>query len=239
MTTAERTIIFFLAILCGVRVADCFGIGIRQRATAASEGVVALRMGASDDAKQLQEKAELLRKEISSFEQNKVDATRREKAAVQKEQAKKQEKRNRYSAEIPIFKQDGSTVVERVDFPPRHKDGSSYIDVAEAFLPLGMIFGESEVFPGAVCVDELAEGSNAEAAGVQVGDLLRACTACQTIMDTPAWQILAGGIGMPKTKRYMYSIDGRPFEEVMEALSSNRMDPEQRPVVLVLEKRND
>ena len=32
------------------------------------------------------------------------------------------------------------------------------------------------------------------------------------------------------------STDGRPFEEVMEAVSSNRMDPEGRPVWLVLER---
>ena len=45
-----------------------------------------------------------------------------------------------------------------------------------------------------------------------------------------------GGIGQPKTKRFMFATDGRPFEEVMDAVSSNRMDPEGRAVWLVLER---
>lgn len=97
--------------------------------------------------------------------------------------------------------------------------------------------GESEEYAGAVCVDEVGVGSNGGLAGVQEGDLLRACTACQVTMETPTWQILAGGIGMPKTKRFMFSVDGRPFEEVMDAVGSNRMDPEERPVILVVERR--
>ena len=38
--------------------------------------------------------------------------------------------------------------------------------------------------------------------------------------------------------RFMYSADGRrsSFEEVMEALKSNRMDPGGRDVVLVVER---
>jgi len=110
--------------------------------------------------------------------------------------------------------------------------------VCEASLPLGIILGESEEYPGAVSVDEVGIGSNGELAGVQEGDLLRACTACQVTMETPTWQILAGGIGMPKTKRFIYSVDGNAaFEEVLEAVGSNRMDPEERPVILVLERR--
>ena len=31
-------------------------------------------------------------------------------------------------------------------------------------------------------------------------------------MEQPTWQIIAGGIGRPKTVRFMYSVDGRPFE---------------------------
>lgn len=106
-----------------------------------------------------------------------------------------------------------------------------------ASLPLGIILGESEEFPGAVSVDEVTPDSNGQLAGVLEGDLLRACTACQVIMETPTWQILVGGIGMPKTKRFMFSVDNRPFEEVMDAIGSNRMDPEERPVILVLERQ--
>ena len=44
------------------------------------------------------------------------------------------------------------------------------------------------------------------------------------------------GIGQPKTKRFMYSVDGRPLEEVLDAVGSNRMDAQGRDVWLVLER---
>ena len=81
---------------------------------------------------------------------------------------------------------------------------------------MGMILGQHEDMVGLTTVDEIAPGSNAELAGVKVGDLLRACTACQVTMEQPTWQLMAGGIGRPKTTRMMYSTDGKQFEEVME-----------------------
>lgn len=90
--------------------------------------------------------------------------------------------------------------------------------------------------PGITTVDEVGEGSNGELAGVKVGDILRACTACQVSMDMPTWQLMAGGIGRPKTSRMMWSVDGKVFEEVMEALISNTMDPQARPAWLVVER---
>jgi hypothetical protein len=88
-----------------------------------------------------------------------------------------------------------------------------------------------------VTVDDLApEGNGATVGKIQQGDILRAVTACQTTMETPTWQLLAGGIGMPKTKRFMYSVDGKPLEEVLDAVGSNRMDANGRNVVLVLER---
>ena len=53
-------------------------------------------------------------------------------------------------------------------------------------------------------------------------------------MEMPTWQLLAGGIGVPKVKRFMFSADGQPFEQVMEAVGSNRQDP--RPVLFVIER---
>jgi hypothetical protein len=230
-----------------------------------------------DVIRALQAKAEKLRQEVASLQKEKRDAMERERLQVEQELSERLERRLRYSAEVPIFKEDGSTVVERVDFPPLFVSGESRIVACTAPLPLGMILGEYVGFdtdndheegeaepststpagdddtvvtsttstpstastirrPMAIRIDAIAEGSNAETAGVQVGDLLRACTATQTIMDAPTWQILAGGIGMPKTKRVMYGVDGRPFEEVIDAIASNRMDPMGRPVVLVLER---
>jgi C-terminal processing protease CtpA/Prc len=90
---------------------------------------------------------------------------------------------------------------------------------------------------GFVKVVEVAAGSNSEKAGVLEGDLLRAATAVQMQMSTPTWQLLVGGIGQPKSLRFMYTCDQRPFEEVMDALGSNRMDGAARPVVLAIERR--
>lgn len=113
-------------------------------------------------------------------------------------------------------------------------DGTSFIAECATSLPLGILLGEGEEeFAGSVNVDGIAAGSNGEKAGIRPGDIVRAFTACIMEMELPTWQLIAGGIGVPKTKRFMYSVDGRPFEEVMHAVSSNRMDPEQRPVILV------
>eukprot|EP00978_Attheya_sp_CCMP212_P018057 scaffold48940_cov38-Attheya_sp.AAC.1 len=190
----------------------------------------------NDDVDRMRKEAERLRQEVDAFQKAKDDAARAVQDEKERIQAKKRDARLRYSAEVPILKGDGSTVMERCDFPPRLPKGKSIIDSFEAPLPLGIILGEHEEISGAVRVDEVVEGGNGELVGIQEGDLLRACTACQMTMETPTWQLIAGGIGQPKTKRFMYSVDRRPFEEVMEAVSSNRMDPEERPVVLVIER---
>jgi hypothetical protein len=118
-----------------------------------------------NEARRLKEEAERIRAEVASFEQEKENVVRKEEEKQKEEQSQKQQVRMRYSAEVPILKEDGSTVVERVDFPPRIKDGSSRIEVYSASLPLGIILGESEEYPGAICVDEVGIGSNGELAG--------------------------------------------------------------------------
>lgn len=197
----------------------------------------------SSDANTLREKADRLRREVTEFEDSKREKERSDQKARDEILEKKQDERLRYSVVIPILKGDGSTEMERVDFKPRLTkagDGtsspSSVVLAVEAPLPLGIILGEDETLPGAVRVDEVVGDGNGAAAGVRVGDLLRACTACQVTMEMPTWQIMAGGIGRPKTSRMMFSTDGRPFEEVMEAVGSNRIDPEERPAWLVLER---
>jgi len=197
-------------------------------------------------ANTLREKADQLRREVTQFEDGKRDKERSDQLARDTVLEKKRDERLRYSAIIPILKGDGSTEMERVDFQPRMKasavDGtssSSVILAVQAALPLGIILGEDETLPGAIRVDEVVEDGNGAASGVMVGDLLRACTACQVTMEMPTWQIMAGGIGRPKTSRMMFSTDGRPFEEVMEAVGSNRIDPEGRPAWLVLERNEE
>ncbi len=56
-------------------------------------------------------------------------------------------------------------------------------------------------------------------------------------MESSTWQLfLAGGIGQPKTKRFMCVVDGRLLlEEVLNAVGSNRIYGLGRYVLLVLE----
>ena len=101
---------------------------------------------------------------------------------------------------------------------------------------MGLVLGEDASRPGVTSVDYVDPNGNGELAGVKQGDIVRATTACQTTMETPTWQLLAGGIGQPKTKRFVYLVDGRPLEEVLNAVGSNRMDVQGRDVWLVLER---
>lgn len=197
----------------------------------------------SDDTNKLLEKARKLRQEVSAIESSKMEVQKQNDAKVQaqreaerEEQMQKDELRLRYSAEVPILKDMGEEVMERVDFPPRLKGGASRILTIQAPLPLGLVLGEDEALPGLTSVDEVAADGNGAVAGIKQGDIVRAITACQTTMETPTWQLLAGGIGQPKTKRFMYSVDGRPLEEVLNAIGSNRMDAQERDVWLVLER---
>lgn len=201
-----------------------------QRVSATSE------FSASEDAERLKEQARKLREEIESFQEEKDSLEENERLEIQAELDARQAIIDQYSAVVPILKPDGSTVEEQVQFPSRFPNNESRILVLEAPLPLGMILGEHETIPGMTAVDDIADGSNGQLAGFQLGDLIRACTACRVEMEQPMWQIMAGGIGRPKTMRFIYSTDFKPFEQVMDALGSNRMDPEERSVLMVVER---
>lgn len=191
-------------------------------------------------AEQWRQQAAQLRDQVQALEQQKRDAAAAEQRQLDETRAIALAQRVRYSAVVPIRKPDGSTVDERCDFAPRWSDdGSSFIATCAATLPLGVILGESEELVGGIVVDEVTPDSNGEKAGLQKGDLVRAVTACQMTMETPTWQLMVGGIGIPKTTRFMHSVDRRPFEEVMSAVASNRQDPQQRPMIIVVERKGD
>jgi hypothetical protein len=202
----------------------------------------------SDEARTLQDQAVRLRQEIADLERSKrsTPSPSQSSSPVQakpnqldQEKILKKTLRHGYEAVVPVLLGDGTVEEEEVEFVPFHKDGLSQIVTVEASLPLGIVLGESEDYKGAVSVDEVAPGGSGDRAGIRQGDLVRAFTACRMQMDQPAWQLLAGGIGIPKHFRFMYSADRRPFEEVMEAIGSNRMDPQGRPVLLVIERMDD
>jgi len=253
--------LLLLSLFCSVANAAWLGgttfarTGVRTTTRSTNERAASSSSSSSPDpdvdaAKKLRQQAAKLREEVDSLEQRKRDAADAEQRALEQERASAVAQRERYSAVVPILKPDGSTVEERCDFSPRivirddddddnNENASSFITTCEAALPLGILLGESEEFAGCTVVDEVAPGSNGEAAGLREGDIVRAITACQMTMETPTWQLMAGGIGVPKTTRFMYSVDGRPFEEVMDAVGSNRQDPQQRPMVIVIERRDE
>ncbi|KAL3799162.1 hypothetical protein HJC23_002290 [Cyclotella cryptica] len=193
-----------------------------------------------DETTELLEKARLLREQASNLEKTKRQAERvmqqQQEAARQEERQKKDQWKERYSVVIPILKDMGEEVMERVDFAPRIKGGKSRILSTQAPLPLGIVLGQDSESSLITVDDILPEGNGATIGKIQQGDILRAVTACQTTMETPTWQLLAGGIGMPKTRRFMFSADGKALEEVLNAVGSNRMDAAGRDVVLVIER---
>eukprot|EP00984_Skeletonema_dohrnii_P018527 scaffold8671_cov112-Skeletonema_dohrnii-CCMP3373.AAC.14 len=103
---------------------------------------VALLSSSSDDddaTSKLLEKARKLREEVSAVEQSKAEAQKQNDAKAQaqreaemEEQKQKDQQRLRYSAEVPILKDMGDEVMERVDFPPRLKGGKSRIVTIQA-----------------------------------------------------------------------------------------------------------
>lgn len=78
-----------------------------------------------EEARRLKDQAARIRSEVASFEQEKKNMARQEEEKQEEISSQKQLERLRYSAELPILKEDGSTVVQRVDFAPRIKDGKS------------------------------------------------------------------------------------------------------------------
>lgn len=83
-----------------------------------------------DSTDNLLEKARRLRQEVSAIESSKLEtqkenAERKKQKQVEKNKVQEQlnKQRLRYSAEVPILKDMGEEVLERVDFPPRLKGG--------------------------------------------------------------------------------------------------------------------
>ena len=108
---------------------------------------------------------------------------------------------NPFLLELPISKGDGTVVEEQVVFRPVFPLGTSRLVKTEAPPPLGLILeewgagsdpDEPMKAPKGFCVVEaINQGSSAEAAGLQVGDVIRACTAIDMRMEAPTWQVLA------------------------------------------------
>ncbi|KAJ8608579.1 hypothetical protein CTAYLR_005958 [Chrysophaeum taylorii] len=140
---------------------------------------------------------------------------------------------------LPMAKPDWSVVDEEVEFKPQ-LEGESELVRIEVPVPCGLVLEESE--DGSVVVAAVGDDSNAMRAGVRVGDVLRATSAVRPQMEMPTWQLLGGGVGRPRFFRFVFGADlqgppKRTFEDVLAAVASNRDDPQNRPALLVFERR--
>lgn len=108
---------------------------------------------------------------------------------------------------------------------PSYEDDNSALATVQMPLPMGMVIEESATLPGKVEVVEVTAGSNAEKAGVVVGDVLRGCTAMAVNIDKAAEEDVAfnalAGAAKPGLQRAFYVADEMPFDETMKALTSN------------------
>ena len=86
----------------------------------------------------LLEKARRLREEVSVIESSKLEIQKEQEAKQREQDAEESrlkeemnKQRMRYSVEVPILKDMGDEVMERVGFPPR-LTGGEYVDFANA-----------------------------------------------------------------------------------------------------------
>mmetsp|Transcript_18813 Transcript_18813/g.39327 ORF Transcript_18813/g.39327 Transcript_18813/m.39327 type:complete len:209 (-) Transcript_18813:133-759(-) len=114
----------------------------------------------------------------------------------------------------------------------------SNLCVVEVPMPLGMIIeetmpGSNDLLNDKIQVGEVKPGSNAEAAGIKKGDVLRAVTAQK--LQPPAMGMSEDGV---KILKAMYICDGNGFASAMSALATNSAANQgSGRVALVLERR--
>lgn len=133
VTFASRhAIIMSLMLLmaCFVSVGNAFLLFVPKSLSALpfmiqTTGGCLLLAATEDEAERMKKEAERIRAEIASFERQKAEAVQKEIQEQEQIKLAQQKKRLQYSAQVPILKGDGGTVVERVDFAPRVKDGTS------------------------------------------------------------------------------------------------------------------
>lgn len=125
--TISLAVLFSLLVLHGQALSIYKHAALTYPAHTYRMKYLSLSSSSENEAQRLKEEADALRAEVASFEQQKQDIARQEEEKQQQILSEKQKIRMRYSAEVPILKGDGTTVVERVDFSPRMKDGTARV----------------------------------------------------------------------------------------------------------------
>lgn len=133
----------------------------------------------------------------------------------------------------------GTIARETLTFPP-----DSTAVALEVARPLGVVF--EDVGDGRCTAVEILEGSNAAAAGVAVGDVLRltsAVAAGKSTVEVGKFQV-EPSLGMRKkgaNRRACFCADGQSFAATMDAVVSNGEDVDgdvAETVALLLERPN-
>ncbi|KAF8057257.1 hypothetical protein HT031_006065 [Scenedesmus sp. PABB004] len=123
--------------------------------------------------------------------------------------------------------------VEQVAVPLSHAD-ARLVTLSLRF-PLGLVLERSA--DGGAVVGELTPGGAADAAGVRLGDALRATTAMAMQMTYPAVNLLLGGVGRPRLVKMLLPAAAVPFPKLLDAVRSNTADAGgDGTVALVLER---
>ncbi|KAJ1452678.1 hypothetical protein M885DRAFT_568315 [Pelagophyceae sp. CCMP2097] len=185
------------------------------------------------DAETLLEEATRLRREIAEGEAELASAS----AARAPAAAAAPGRPRVLSITLPMSKPDWSVDDVACEFAPR-LEGASELVRFDVPMPCGLVLEDAD---GEVVVAETLDGSNARAAGLRPGDVLRATSAVRQQMVMPTWQLLGGGIGRPRPFRFIFGTDlagppPRAFEDVLAAVASNRDDEQRRPALLVVER---
>ena len=109
---------------------------------------------------------------------------------------------------------------------PSWRDDTSGVSSVVVACPYGMVLEESATLPGKMEVVELVEGSNAAAAGVAVGDVLRGTTAMAMNIQEASEEDFGFSIGLTEgsRQRAFLPTDRKRFDLVMAALKSNALD---------------
>ena len=133
-----------------------------------------------------------------------------------------------FAGAIELAQEDGSTRRTPAEWSPWYGVQKSIIFQRELNLPLGIILEEAG--GGAIRVAEVREGGSGEDRDIRPGDVLRACSAISsTIVYGNAMFPLDGA--NTKWRRTLAPCDMRPFETVMEQVTSN-----EGTILLVLER---
>jgi len=111
-------------------------------------------------------------------------------------------------------------------FDPSVKDDTTAVAAVVVDAPFGMVIEESANYPGKVEVLELVDGSNAEKAGVRVGDILRGTTAMALDIQSASEEDFGFSIGISEgtRQRAFLPTDRKSFDLIMNALKSNAAD---------------